>query len=246
MGHFNLNNVETDYSETYWDNNTHALTDSNIYTNTISNNNVIRTLLHTWNSFTNSYDTTGQILCTYDVNHNQISWVDQSENINNTGWYNNDSVAYTYDLNNNQTGIYGYLWVNVSGFYNSRDVLTYDANNNLLSEIRHFRNGNTWFGDSTYYYYGAVTDIQQVAENENSVSIYPNPSNGLFNLSISKFDNFKMHTIEVYNAIGNCVHHQIATSANCQIDLSSLPIGIYNISISSNEGFVNKRVVIVK
>ncbi|HEX7414153.1 MAG TPA: T9SS type A sorting domain-containing protein [Bacteroidia bacterium] len=76
--------------------------------------------------------------------------------------------------------------------------------------------------------------------------VYPNPTNGLFNLTISQFDNEKTNNIEVYNAVGACVHSQIATSTNCQIDLSSLNEGVYNISIISNEGVVNKRLVIVK
>ena len=83
-------------------------------------------------------------------------------------------------------------------------------------------------------------------QTNNLINIYPNPSNGLFNLSISLFDNRRKWGIEVYNLIGECVHSQIATSSNCQIDLSSLSNGIYNINITSAEGQVNKRLVIVR
>ena len=88
--------------------------------------------------------------------------------------------------------------------------------------------------------------ISQISGLNSNISIYPNPSSGLFNLSISQFDKRKISSIEVYNLIGECVHSQLATSANCQIDLSNLPNGIYNVSIISKQGVVNKKLVITK
>jgi hypothetical protein len=80
--------------------------------------------------------------------------------------------------------------------------------------------------------------------NTSGVSVYPNPSNGLFNLSISQFDNLKMHTIEIYNTIGDCVHRQIATSSNCQIDLSAQANGIYFVKIISDNAQIVKQIII--
>ena len=88
--------------------------------------------------------------------------------------------------------------------------------------------------------------INQISGLNTNISIYPNPSNGVFNLSISQFDNLKTHSIEVYNTIGDCVHRQIAASANCQIDLSDLAEGAYNILIQNSQFTSNKKVVIVR
>jgi hypothetical protein len=108
------------------------------------------------------------------------------------------------------------------------------ANNSTSGNMVHVNVINTSLG------------ISQISGLNSNISIYPNPSNGLFNLSISQFDNRKKSSIEVYNLIGECVHNQMATSSNCQIDLGSLPSGIYNASIISNEGVVNQRLVITK
>jgi hypothetical protein len=93
--------------------------------------------------------------------------------------------------------------------------------------------------------------IKQFANTNEQVTIYPNPNNGLFNLSISRvpsgsFDNEKTNSIEVCNTVGACVHRQIATSPNCQIDLSGLNEGVYQLSIQNSDFRITKRVVIVK
>ncbi len=91
-----------------------------------------------------------------------------------------------------------------------------------------------------------TTGFDKLAKSNSQISIYPNPSNGIFNLSISQFDNEKTHDIEIYNLIGECVHRQNIISATSKIDVNSLPNGIYNISLTSSKGIENKHIVIVK
>ncbi|HEX7413271.1 MAG TPA: T9SS type A sorting domain-containing protein [Bacteroidia bacterium] len=87
----------------------------------------------------------------------------------------------------------------------------------------------------------AVAGIQQFA-NSNEVSIYPNPSNGSFIIEPS---NNTKQTVNVYDVNGKLVLSQ-TLNGKTTIDASSLNEGVYNISISSDEGIVNKRLVIVK
>ncbi|MHB8260898.1 MAG: PKD domain-containing protein [Bacteroidia bacterium] len=96
----------------------------------------------------------------------------------------------------------------------------------------------------------STAGIKQVAVN-NEVTIYPNPASQLVNLKISNFDNANTNSVEVYNTIGECVHRQIITSSNSQIDVSDLAEGVYNLQIVNNRvpsGSIvnNKRVVITK
>ncbi|MHB8261582.1 MAG: lipocalin-like domain-containing protein [Bacteroidia bacterium] len=93
--------------------------------------------------------------------------------------------------------------------------------------------------------------INQIIESNNSIQVYPNPTTDVLNLTISQFDNLKMYKLEVYNMLGECVHRQIATSSNCQIDVSDLAEGVYQFIIQnsgapSGSFTINKRVVIVK
>ena len=69
-----------------------------------------------------------------------------------------------------------------------------------------------------------LTSIQECNEQRLSITIYPNPSTGLFYL---KSDEFSIDgaSCEVYDAVGNLVH--ISEIQGSIIDLSGLPKGIY-------------------
>ena len=90
----------------------------------------------------------------------------------------------------------------------------------------------------------AATSLDKITEINNQVTVYPNPANSIINLFINEFDNLAMNSLEIYNTIGECVYRQIIKSLNSQIDVGELAEGIYTISISSNEGLINKRLVI--
>ncbi len=78
---------------------------------------------------------------------------------------------------------------------------------------------------------------------DSGIIIYPNPGNGKVNVLISQFENVQM---KIYNVLGECVHQQISTSSNFQIDLSKEPKGIYFINIHSenNSIIANKKLII--
>jgi hypothetical protein len=79
-------------------------------------------------------------------------------------------------------------------------------------------------------------------ENENTTTIYPNPSNGSFTIETSAGDK-KM--LQIYDIPSRLVLTQ-SIKGKTTIDASNLPSGVYNVSIISNEGIVNKRAVIAR
>ncbi|HEX7413469.1 MAG TPA: T9SS type A sorting domain-containing protein [Bacteroidia bacterium] len=78
--------------------------------------------------------------------------------------------------------------------------------------------------------------------NGNAVNIYPNPSNGSF---VMEPNNTTKQTMQVYDVNGKMVLSQ-SINGKTSIDANSLNEGVYNISIISNEGVINKRLVIVR
>jgi len=168
---------------------------------------------------------------------------------NGTMYLNEGQELYTYDTNNNLlSGLYQAwnrgTWVNELG-----DVLTYDANNNMLSNIStdyNYNNTNQIEQNGTRYYYKNQLPIAN-----NLVSMYPNPSNGIFvvetNASVTQ-------NIQVYDINGRTVfNQQISGISNpfidinsTTIDLNSLSSGVYNISFTSSVSVINKRLVIVR
>ncbi|HEX7413447.1 MAG TPA: T9SS type A sorting domain-containing protein [Bacteroidia bacterium] len=93
--------------------------------------------------------------------------------------------------------------------------------------------------------------IEQIT-NSNEVSIYPNPASS--SLQVTFAGNIQNTIIEVYNTIGECVYRQTIQptpspskeGTSAAIDVSNLAEGVYNISIISSVGVVNKRLVIVR
>ncbi len=84
--------------------------------------------------------------------------------------------------------------------------------------------------------------IEQFTNNNEQVNIYPNPNNGTFVIEPS---NATKQTMQVYDVNGKMVLSQ-TINGKTNIDAGILNEGVYNISLQSNEGVVNKRLVIVR
>jgi type IX secretion system substrate protein len=84
--------------------------------------------------------------------------------------------------------------------------------------------------------------------NSTELNIYPNPNNGSFVIEpipSLTLPQGKGTLVQVYDINGKLVLTQ-TINGKTSIDASSLNEGVYNISIQSNEGVVNKRLVIVR
>ena len=90
-----------------------------------------------------------------------------------------------------------------------------------------------------------ITNITAVNEikNANGVSIYPNPSSGIINLSVKNYANT---VVQIYNAVGTIVYSQTLNSAERVLDLSKFENGLYIIKISSTEFSYNQKITLLK
>lgn len=93
----------------------------------------------------------------------------------------------------------------------------------------------------------AINLIQQTLNNEtfleNSVYIYPNPTNDIINIAIG-FN--EISTIEVYDIMGKAVvsENDFSTSnGEIQLNLSELSEGIYFLKITANNQSIIKRII---
>jgi sugar lactone lactonase YvrE len=79
------------------------------------------------------------------------------------------------------------------------------------------------------------------------ILLYPNPSNGVFQLGIRNKQLGMTCNIEIYNILGEKVYSQIITSSNYQIDLSNQPAGIYLLKLQSEDGsMITKKIEVVR
>lgn len=81
--------------------------------------------------------------------------------------------------------------------------------------------------------------------NQAKFNVYPNPNNGIFNISVS--NSIENQTIEIKNIIGQMVYSEIASnSSENTIDLSDLNKGIYTISLVSESGISTAKKIIIQ
>ena len=89
--------------------------------------------------------------------------------------------------------------------------------------------------------------IDQKLKDKVSVNIFPNPSNGIFNLNMSGFDNMDLHFV-VHSIGGQKVYESETANVNAlheeKLDLSGLTDGVYLLNIDTAEGSIVYRITI--
>jgi hypothetical protein len=81
--------------------------------------------------------------------------------------------------------------------------------------------------------------------NQANFNVYPNPNNGIFNISIS--NSVENQTIEIKNIIGQIVYSETASNSSINtIDLSDLDKGVYTVSLVSESGISTAKKIIIQ
>jgi uncharacterized repeat protein (TIGR03803 family) len=86
----------------------------------------------------------------------------------------------------------------------------------------------------------SVTGITEYSL-ERGINVYPSPTSGIINVNLGQIENAQAN---IYNLLGESVCQHIITSSIYQIDLSAQPNGVYFIKLITEQGIVNKKVVI--
>ena len=148
----------------------------------------------------------------------------------------------TTDANGNytftkvDTGSY-YVYVDIPNF-GMETLVNVTINTANPSSIN-----NNYCVDSVKVHFCAAQTmgINQVTAGIGQVSVYPNPTKGIINITCS----MPNATARIYDINGKLVLSQLLNGKTI-IDAANLNEGVYNISISSNEGVIYKRVVIAR
>ena len=119
----------------------------------------------------------------------------------------------------------------------------------MATNLNTSRSNNYRISDTT------LTSVYEVKDD--FVLTYPNPNSGLFNVQMSKFENSKMKSIEIYNMYGAKVYSNEAFDfqnisstpqgvlrTNFQIDLRKHSKGVYFLQISTDEKVIAKKIII--
>lgn len=150
---------------------------------------------------------------------------------------------------------------------NFTDLFDFNGANGVQPEDNLFPAGNTLYGTTTvggYFNDGEVfrfkdtaikkteTSINELKTNNENIIVYPNPSNGVFNIVIAnppRRMKQSLPNIEIYNMLGEKVYSKFnIQTSTLNIDLSSQPNGIYLYRVLQEDGSLvgSGKVVIQK
>jgi len=80
-----------------------------------------------------------------------------------------------------------------------------------------------------------------------SISIYPNPTSGNFNIKITGFEPGR-YSLEFYNTIGNKIKTREITVENTETDVTDniehLPKGLYYVKFGNSKKYIIRKLVV--
>ncbi len=87
-----------------------------------------------------------------------------------------------------------------------------------------------------------ATSLSTDKFNTNTLSVFPNPSNGIVNISNS--ETALLNNVSVMDINGRTVKNvQLSDVSEAQINISDLSAGVYMMNISSDQGTITKKIV---
>lgn len=86
-------------------------------------------------------------------------------------------------------------------------------------------------------YSNTATGISETPSQKNSISLFPNPNNGIFEIQATSQQSLANSNVEVYNMLGEKVHSQLfIANYPLSINLSNQPNGVYLYRVVSEDG----------
>lgn len=133
--------------------------------------------------------------------------------------------------------IYSDVNIFIEGIYKNLYVVT-DPSGNRSEEV--------WRVVEVNKNCEVLSSVSSIGDNAH-VTVYPNPSNGIFEINLDKLSN-KVESIEIINSVGERIMN--IDNNNIQklisVDLSGFATGVYSVKISGKDINIVKRIIIVK
>jgi hypothetical protein len=189
----------------------------------------------------------------FDLENNwDIAYVEYSTNLGNTwnvlgsmgtGWYNSNRTPQTTgsDCNN----CVGAQWTGTNTGFNtySYGLSALNAETNVLFRIVFISDSNTTKLGIKIDDFVISGVLSADSFKANQVAVFPNPSTGIFNISLG---NLTANKIEVYDISGKIIlqKNNLEVSNNqTNIDLSNALNGVYFVKISTENNTITKRII---
>lgn len=87
------------------------------------------------------------------------------------------------------------------------------------------------------------TGVTETALTNSDVSVYPNPTDGIIQISIPSVTGFNYNVIDI---VGNTVTSMVVNGSNTVIDLSNNAKGVYFVTIDTDNGSITRKVMLTE
>ncbi len=192
-----------------------------------------------------SWVNVNQYKYSYDGYGNKTEHIKQ--NWGASDWINYERYTYEFSGSSQPVVKTYYLWDGLEWYYFNIETNTYDEYQNMIQTLYQDWQNQTWADQRldhfSYIYSNGISE-----NTESAITVWPNPGRGIYNL---KFTIYNLESdrveVEVMDMCGNEVEiHdpecQLLT-ANCQLDISHFPAGIYFIRINLENQLIVKKLV---
>lgn len=146
--------------------------------------------------------------------------------------YQSQTVDFAYVFGRDYSNL-GNL-ASVAVMNNRIDSVRFKFNNGII--------GNNWNPTTPGFHCGCGSSIgiNEINVN-NNILIAPNPTSGVFQISDSRF---QIKSIKVMNILGETIYQSQINNQQSTIDLRGVDKGIYFVQVQTENGSVNKKIVI--
>ncbi len=223
------------------------------------------------------FDKASNYLYTIDAGNGRIIRMNpESGEVTGTFPHANEPLAEANEIENTDwveivnSGLIEPVGIDVIGDYMlvsehaTGEIIIYDITTVPAIEIKRLQTGRTglmgikigpdgliWFVDQNEDELVRVNitntvDIHDM-DFENSINVFPNPSNGIFNINFgNEYQNSEI-VISVLNVLGDIIYENKQTAGGqLTIDLTHQPAGTYTLKLKTEKGFASKKIIIIK
>ena len=117
-----------------------------------------------------------------------------------------------------------------------RFLLKINANGSLLCYLN---NGELQYNNSGDKGCFPIIGLDEIKLEDNSINLYPNPTSKEVNISSENIIN----SIEIFNSLGQKLYQTNVKAKGKTLDINSLSKGVYIIGVSTDKGYVRKKLI---
>jgi len=216
------NGNQTTFLYEWWENSVWI----NMFKSTYSwdaNGNMLTQLRETWQ--TNTWENDWKRTWTYDSNGNMLSCV--REHWQSSAWVNVLKYTYMYDANGNSVTGKFEMWQSGNWEPEMEILDLYSQQQELFHLWAHLYEAS---------FVSFNTGIESTYQQARSLKVFPNPAGESITIELTGQDPNAINTICIYGMDGREVIRQERIGLRMEIDVASLPGGLYGIRVRNSRG----------